>query len=128
MLERRSSGPQSTTLVDILDKVLDKGLVVAGDIRVSVANVELLTVQIRLLICSVDKAQEIGMDWWRRDNFLGDGAGKDNELVEALQARIDALEQRLALAGEASGEVSSPVPQPRRRRTREARRETRDES
>ena len=57
-------------LVDILDRVLDKGLVVVGDIKINLANVELLTIQIRLLICSIDKAEEIGMNWWRHDPRL----------------------------------------------------------
>src|SRR5438874_12388881 len=60
----------SGTLVDILDRVLDKGLVVAGDIRISLANVELLTIRIRLLVCSVDKAEQIGMNWWKSDPNL----------------------------------------------------------
>ena len=57
-------------LVDILDRVLDKGLVVVGDIKINLANVELLTIQIRLLICSIDKAEQIGLDWWRTDPRL----------------------------------------------------------
>jgi len=57
-------------LVDILDRVLDKGLVVVGDIKINLANVELLTIQVRLLICSIDKAEQIGMDWWRTDPRL----------------------------------------------------------
>ena len=61
---------RSTGLVDVLDRVLDKGLVIAGDIRVSLAEVELLTIRIRLLVCSLDKAQEIGLDWWRYDRDL----------------------------------------------------------
>jgi Gas vesicle protein len=60
----------TTNLIDILDRVLDKGLVVAGDIRVSLANVELLTVRIRLLVCSVDKAEQIGLNWWKYDPNL----------------------------------------------------------
>jgi hypothetical protein len=56
--------------VDILDRVLDKGLVVVGDIKINLANVELLTIQVRLLICSIDKAEQIGMDWWRTDPRL----------------------------------------------------------
>src|SRR5260370_41131638 len=60
---------QPQGLVDILDKILDKGLVVAGDIRVSLANVELLTIQLRLVICSIDKAEAIGINWWRSDRF-----------------------------------------------------------
>src|SRR2546428_14091425 len=60
----------SGTLVDILDRVLDKGLVVAGDVRISLANVELLTIRIRLLVCSVDKAEQIGLNWWKFDPNL----------------------------------------------------------
>jgi hypothetical protein len=59
-----------TNLVDILDRVLDKGLVVAGDIKISLANVELLTIKIRLLVCSIDKAEQIGLNWWRYDESL----------------------------------------------------------
>ena len=58
---------ETTTLADLLDRVLDKGLVVAGDISVSLANVELLTIRIRLLVCSIDKAEQIGLNWWRHD-------------------------------------------------------------
>jgi hypothetical protein len=65
---------QGATLVDLLDRVLDKGLVVAGDIVVQLADVELLTIKIRLIVCSVDKAEEIGMDWWRHDRFLSSSA------------------------------------------------------
>jgi hypothetical protein len=57
-------------LVDILDRVLDKGLVVAGDIKINLANVELLTIQIRLLVCSIDKAEQIGLNWWKNDPRL----------------------------------------------------------
>src|SRR5436309_12104544 len=95
MMERRSAAqPSAVTLVDILDKVLDKGLVVVGDIRVSLANVELLTVQVRLLLCSIDKATEIGLDWWRRDRFLG--GGDQEEAITALRERVTALERQLA--------------------------------
>ncbi|HMF87133.1 MAG TPA: gas vesicle protein [Gemmatimonadaceae bacterium] len=61
-------------LVDILDRVLDKGLVIVGDIKINLANVELLTIQIRLLICSIDKAEQIGLDWWRTDPRLSTSA------------------------------------------------------
>ena len=64
---------RATGLVDVLDRVLDKGLVIAGDIKVSLAEVELLTIRIRLLVCSLDKAQEIGLDWWRYDRDLSPG-------------------------------------------------------
>jgi hypothetical protein len=55
---------QSTNLADLLERVLDKGIVIAGDIKIKLVDVELLTIQLRLVICSVDKAREIGMDWW----------------------------------------------------------------
>jgi hypothetical protein len=69
-MEKLPSVSGTTNLVDILDRVLDKGLVIAGDIRVSLANVELLTIRIRLLICSVDKAEQIGLNWWKYDPHL----------------------------------------------------------
>ncbi len=69
-MERLSTVSGTTNLIDILDRVLDKGLVIAGDIRVSLANVELLTIRIRLLVCSVDKAEQIGLNWWRYDPNL----------------------------------------------------------
>lgn len=99
-MERRYQ-TQTATLVDILDRVLDKGLVVAGDVRVTLANVELLTIRIRLLICSIDKAQEIGLDWWRYDSSLtSSAAGQlDQAQVAKLEARISELEQALAARG-----------------------------
>ena len=69
-MERVPSISGTANLLDILDRVLDKGLVVAGDIRISLANVELLTIRIRLLVCSVDKAEEIGLNWWKYDPHL----------------------------------------------------------
>jgi hypothetical protein len=83
-------------LVDVLDRVLDKGLVVAGDIKVSLAEVELLTIRIRLMICSIDKAEEIGLDWWKYDRHLS--PGREQVLEENLELRqqVHALERRLA--------------------------------
>jgi len=93
--ERYEMGPyRSQGLVDILDRILDKGLVIAGDIRVHLANVELLTIQIRLLVCSVDKAEEIGMNWWRRDPYFG-GQGETARL-ETIQETLGRLERRIA--------------------------------
>jgi hypothetical protein len=90
---------RSTGLVDVLDRVLDKGLVIAGDIKVSLAEVELLTIRIRLLVCSLDKAQEIGLDWWRYDRELSPGAGRNAE-HEDLRAEIRQLQERIdQLAG-----------------------------
>jgi Gas vesicle protein len=69
-MDRLPTTTGTTNLVDILDRVLDKGLVIAGDVRISLANVELLTIRIRLLVCSVDKAEQIGMNWWKYDPHL----------------------------------------------------------
>src|SRR5204863_10167549 len=85
----------STGLVDVLDRVLDKGLLVAGDIRVSLAEVELLTIRIRLIFCSIDKAQEIGLDWWRHDPHLAPGKQVLQAENLALKKQIRALERRV---------------------------------
>lgn len=69
-MERVPTVSGTTNLVDILDRVLDKGLVIAGDVRIALANVELLTIRIRLLVCSVDKAEQIGLNWWKHDPNL----------------------------------------------------------
>jgi hypothetical protein len=93
-----AGGYQSSNLVDILDRVLDKGLVVAGDIRISLANVELLTIRIRLLVCSLDKAEQVGLNWWRYDQNLvhpTSGDGQQEEVIERLEARIAKLEREL---------------------------------
>jgi hypothetical protein len=86
-------------LVDILDRVLDKGLVIAGDIKINLANVELLTIQVRLLICSIDKAEQIGLNWWRNDPRLSIGApGQPGSIAAGsdLDARLDRIEKQLA--------------------------------
>jgi hypothetical protein len=88
--------PRSTGLVEVLDRILDKGLVVAGDIKVSLAEVELLTIRIRLLICSIDKAQEIGLDWWRYDHHLSPGKQVLSAENEDLRKQVRALERQLA--------------------------------
>ena len=101
-LQRQPQG-----LVDILDKILDKGLVVAGDVKVSLANVELLTIQLRLVICSIDKAEAIGINWWRSDRFYSaDAANRalgSGEDYDALKARIQQLEQQLNARAVPSG-------------------------
>jgi len=93
---------ESATLVDLLDRVLDKGLVVAGDVSISLANVELLTIRIRLLVCSIDKAEQIGLNWWRSEPAFGgkrqtDGIGAGD--VARLEARIAQLERQLRTRG-----------------------------
>ena len=97
---------QGTNLVDILDRILDKGLVVAGDVRISLANVELLTVRIRLLVCSIDKAEQIGLNWWRYDQSLvvQEETGKT---IARLEQRIAELERQL---GTAPTPPSAPPP------------------
>src|SRR3954452_15661545 len=89
---------QASGLVDVLDRVLDKGLVIAGDIKVSLAEVELLTIRIRLIVCSLDKAQEIGLDWWRYDQHYSPRGRADQAMAlenEALKLQIAKLEQRV---------------------------------
>ncbi len=87
-------GYQGTNLVDILDRILDKGLVVAGDVRISLANVELLTIRIRLLVCSIDKAEQIGLNWWRYDRYLV-GQQETDTTIARLEQRIAELEGQL---------------------------------
>jgi len=93
----------NTGLVDVLDRVLDKGLVVAGDIKVSLAEVELLTIRIRLMICSIDKAEAIGLDWWKYDRHLS--PGREQVLQENLELReqLRLLERQVAALPAASG-------------------------
>jgi hypothetical protein len=90
-------------LVDVLDRVLDKGLVVAGDIKVSLAEVELLTIRIRLMICSIDKAEQIGLDWWKYDRHLS--PGREQVMKENLELReqLRLLERRLETATRSTG-------------------------
>ena len=83
---------ESTNLADILERVLDKGIVIAGDIRVNLLDIELLTIKIRLLIASVDKAREIGIDWWEHDPTLSIGQRDLAEENKALRERVAALE------------------------------------
>ena len=90
------AGQRGTGLVDLLDRVLDKGLLIAGDIRISLAEVELLTIRIRLIVCSIDKAQEIGLDWWKYDRNLAPGARAMAGETEALRRQVRTLERRIA--------------------------------
>jgi hypothetical protein len=87
-----SSGPAAANLADILERVLDKGIIIAGDIKVNLLDIELLTIKIRLLIVSVDKAQEMGIDWWRNDPMLNTGAQKLQDENKELRERLEALE------------------------------------
>ncbi|WP_420489169.1 gas vesicle protein [Neobacillus vireti] len=85
--------PQSSNLLEVLEKILDKGVVIAGDIKISLADVDLLTIKIRLLVASVDKAREIGMDWWEKDPYYSSkGIMAEKERAQLLE-RINRLEQ-----------------------------------
>lgn len=86
-------------LVDVLDRILDKGLVIAGDIKVSLANVELLTLQIRLLVCSIDKAEQIGLNWWRYDTNLTTRAERAEAENLELRERLAELELEIRKLG-----------------------------
>jgi hypothetical protein len=93
---------QGSTLADILERVLDKGIVIAGDISVSIASTELIHIRIRLLISSVDKAREMGINWWENDPYL---SSKSQLLVtenQQLQQRLESLETQLRLLTSAS--------------------------
>ena len=88
---------EATNLADILERVLDKGIVIAGDIKIQLCDVDLLNIKIRLLIASVDKAMEMGINWWQQDSYLSSKA-KESELGKenvALKKRLDRLEARI---------------------------------
>ncbi len=85
------------SLADVLERVLDKGVVIAGDIAIALVGIELLTIKVRLLVASADKAQEMGIDWWRTDPFLaGKKIGDSGHGDEQLEDRVARLERRLA--------------------------------
>ena len=105
--QARASG-----LVDVLDRVLDKGLVIAGDIKISIAEVELLTIRIRLMVCSIDKAEQIGLDWWRHDRHLTMGSDELTAENEQLRERVRRLERQL----EASPGTAQRAPRLRAKR------------
>ena len=89
----------SATLADVLERVLDKGVIIAGDIKIKLVDIELLTIQIRLMIASVDKAREMGMDWWMNNPYFNSTAAatqREEEIVQ-LRQRIDELEAQSAV-------------------------------
>ena len=109
-------------LVDVLDRILDKGLVIAGDIKVSLANVELLTLQIRLLVCSIDKAEQIGLNWWRYDTNLTTRAERAEAENLELRERLSELEQEIRKLGAAARDAGNePVVTTRQIKTRKVR-------
>ena len=97
---------RASGLVDVLDRVLDKGLVIAGDIKISIAEVELLTIRIRLMVCSIDKAEQIGLDWWRHDRHLS--MGNDELAVENEQLKETNSPARAAARSRAGHCAAAP--------------------
>jgi len=91
---RPLAGREPAHLADVLERVLDKGIVVAGDIRIELLDIELLTIKLRLLIASADKAREMGIDWWEGDPFISSRAGGGR-----LEDRLRRLEEKLGLEG-----------------------------
>ncbi len=89
---------QATSLADILERVLDKGIVIAGDITISLVDVELLNIKLRLLVASVDKAMEMGINWWESDPYLSTRAHQLEEENRLLRERLDRLEARMEVA------------------------------
>src|SRR3954468_15277632 len=87
--------PRGESLADVLERVLDKGIVIAGDIQVNLLDIELLTIKLRLVVASVDKAKEIGIDWWERDPALSAGAHELEAENDRLRERLECLEGRL---------------------------------
>jgi hypothetical protein len=95
--QRITTSTAATNLADILERVLDKGLVIAGDISIKLADIELINIRIRLLIASVDKAKEIGINWWETDSYLSPKAKESEQEKEKqqLERRIKSLEAQL---------------------------------
>jgi hypothetical protein len=96
--QRMQHSIQGSSLADILERVLDKGIVIAGDITISLVDVELLNIKVRLLVASVDKAMEMGINWWESDPKLSTQARQLEEENHLLRERLDRLEARLGVA------------------------------
>ena len=96
--QRMPTAFQTTNLADILERVLDKGIVIAGDITIFLCDVELLNIKLRLLVASVDKAMEMGINWWESDPYLSSRAQQLQQENQLLRDRLDRLEARLEVA------------------------------
>jgi len=97
MSNKMAHATEATNLADILERVLDKGIVIAGDIKIQIADVDLLTIKIRLMIASVDKAMEMGINWWQQDSYLSSEA-KEREIEgenKSLKKRLERLEAKI---------------------------------
>ena len=104
---RQAQVPQAggpANLADILERVLDKGIVIAGDIQINLLDIELLTIKLRLLIASVERAQEMGINWWQSDPTLSSSAKELEEENEDLRARLERLEKAAGLPAPREGE------------------------
>jgi hypothetical protein len=99
---QRPGGPAN--LADILERVLDKGIVIAGDIQINLLDIELLTIKLRLLVASVERAQEMGINWWESDPSLSGNAKELEEENQELRARLERLEQMAGLPAPREGE------------------------
>ena len=95
-----SGAIQADGLADVLERILDKGVVIAGDVSVSLVGIELLTIRLRLLIATVDKAKELGINWWEGDPRLSHEAAQLEQENADLRARLSAIEHRLSAAPE----------------------------
>lgn len=95
MAEQIAQSVQATGLADILERILDKGLVIVGDIKVNLTDIELLTIKIRLLVASVERAKEIGIDWWETDANLSSKAKQIQAENTVLKERLDRLEAKV---------------------------------
>jgi Gas vesicle protein len=115
--------PEPSNLADVLERVLDRGIVIAGDIQVNLLDIELLTIKLRLLVASVERAREMGIDWWESDPSLSMGQpGKLDDKNRGLERRLERLESRLGISdgnGDARAnntEASGTMERPRGRR------------
>jgi hypothetical protein len=97
-MDPRSGGPAN--LADILERVLDKGIVIAGDVQINLLDIELLTIRLRLLITSVDRAREMGINWWEGDPMLSGGAKKLEAENTELRQRLERLERVIGPAAD----------------------------
>ena len=127
-----AGGSGGANLADILERVLDKGIVIAGDIQINLLDIELLTIKLRLLVASVDKAKEMGIDWWEHDPTLSSrsirSGQRDDEAVEADSTRLDQLQrendqlhERLAALENNTEQTELPQKQSRTRSTQDTR-------
>jgi hypothetical protein len=107
---------QGNSLADILERVLDKGIVIAGDIQINLLDIELLTIKLRLVVASIDKAKEMGIDWWESDPALSSQTGRLLAENRLLRERLDRLERGLAPpdGGRQHAPASRGVPPPAR--------------